>query len=271
MKTVFRVIVVLLLLAGLAYFFLQGEAPPPPQVPPLQPQAQLPAAPEPIAPAAPPIQFPVEQIVPEQMEEALAKEGEAAPDADALASQALAAAAPGGLIADVMLLPDLVRRIVVTVDNLPREKVARKLAPVRAARGPFIVAGEEGARRIGDDNVARYHPFVKFAEAVDLSTLVKGYVRLYPFFQQAYRDLGYPNGYFNDRLVAVIDHLLAAPQPAGPIELVQPKVLYRFADPGLESLSAGQKIMIRMGSDNAARVKARLAALRRLLAGEGLR
>ena len=29
--------------------------------------------------------------------------------------------------------------------------------------------------------------------------------------------------------------------------------------------------MIRMGSDNAARVKARLAALRRLLAGEGLR
>lgn len=27
------------------------------------------------------------------------------------------------------------------------------------------------------------------------------YVRLYPLFQKAYVELGYPNGYFNDRLI----------------------------------------------------------------------
>ncbi|HQU43635.1 MAG TPA: DUF3014 domain-containing protein, partial [Pirellulales bacterium] len=42
--------------------------------------------------------------------------------------------------------------------------------------------------------------------------------------------------YFNDRLVSVIDHLLAAPEPAGPVALVQPKIIYKFADPQLESL-----------------------------------
>jgi hypothetical protein len=43
-------------------------------------------------------------------------------------------------------------------------------------------------------------------------------------------------------------------------------VFYKFADPELESLSAGQKIMIRMGPQNAEKVKAKLRALRRELA-----
>ena len=61
------------------------------------------------------------------------------------------------------------------------------------------------------------------------------YFRFYPLFQQSYQNLGYPNGYFNDRLVQVIDMLLATPQPTGPIELVRPNVMYTFADPTLEA------------------------------------
>jgi len=68
------------------------------------------------------------------------------------------------------------------------------------------------------------------------------YLRFYPLFQQAYQDLGYPNGYFNDRLVKVIDVLLATPQIAGPIELVRPKVMYAFADPTLESAAGRSTI-----------------------------
>jgi len=78
--------------------------------------------------------------------------------------------------------------------------------------------------------------------------------------------LGYPDGYFNDRAVAVIDQLLATPQPAEPVRLVRPHVLYEFADPKLEALSSGQKLLIRMGPDNAARVKTVLAELRTRIA-----
>jgi len=56
--------------------------------------------------------------------------------------------------------------------------------------------------------------------------------------------------------------LLATPQPAEPIELLRPNVMYTFADPALESLSAGQKILIRMGPDNAAAIKIKLKELR---------
>ncbi len=160
---------------------------------------------------------------------------------------------------------DIVRRIVATVDNLPREKAAQRLMPVRPPPGPLAVTGNEEYRVIGAGNAARYLPYVSMAESVDTGKLVAAYVRCYPLLQQAYRELGYPSGYFNDRLVEVIDHLLVAPDADGPVQLVQRKVLYEFADPDLEARSAGQKIMLRIGPANAARVKAKLREIRREL------
>jgi hypothetical protein len=111
---------------------------------------------------------------------------------------------------------------------------------------------------------------VQLAEAVDAKTLVGIYVHFYPLLQEDYRALGYPNGYFNDRLVQTIDDLLSAPEVSAPPALVQPKVFYQYADPDLESRSAGQKIMMRMGPDNAARIKAKLREIRALVTGSGV-
>lgn len=157
---------------------------------------------------------------------------------------------------------DVIRRVVATIDNLPREKLAARLMPVKSVAGPLAADGDEDNRVIAKRNAARYLPYVRIAESVDAGTLVAVYVRHYPLFQQAYAELGYPSGYFNDRLVQVIDHLLAAPDIDGPVKLVQRKVLYEYADPELEARSAGQKILIRMGSANAAKVKAKLREIR---------
>ena len=62
----------------------------------------------------------------------------------------------------------------------------------------------------------------------------------------------------------------SAPVPTGPIKLVQPKILYRFVDPELQKLSAGQKIMIRVGPENANRLKQVLRRLRRELLGQSV-
>ena len=92
--------------------------------------------------------------------------------------------------------------------------------------------------------------------------MVATYTRHYPLFQEAYESLGHPPEYFNDRLIEVIDHLLAAPELRGPIALARPNVQYEFADPALEARSAGQKALIRMGSDNPKIVKDKLRELR---------
>jgi len=161
---------------------------------------------------------------------------------------------------------NIVRRIVVTVDNLPREVVSERLRPVKPVPGAFAVERDGTAMRLDAANFARYTPYVRALERVDTDTLTKVYSRFYPLFQSAYRELGYPKGYFNDRLVQVLDHLIAAPPLEEMPALVQPHVVYRYADPSLESASAGHKLMWRMGNENAARVKTKLREIRSALA-----
>ena len=163
---------------------------------------------------------------------------------------------------------EIVRRIVVTVDNLPRKSVAVRLSPVKPVGGEFRTTGKDTSLAIDADNAARYAPYVRIAALVNAKKLVATYGHLYPLFQKAYEDLGYPKGYFNDRLVVVIDHLLAAPDANGPIKLVTPHVQHQFADPELEARSAGQKILLRMGNENAAVIKAKLREIRRELTGQ---
>jgi hypothetical protein len=164
---------------------------------------------------------------------------------------------------------NIVRHIVVTIDNLPRKKVAVDLRPVKPTPGETAISNQGDTTTLGAANYARYAPFIHLVETTDPKTLASVYFHLYPLFQQAYEDLGYPGRFFNDRLVEVIDHLLAAPEPQGPIDVVQPKVFYQFADPKLEDLSAGQKLLIRMGPANERSLKAKLRDFRSELVQNG--
>ncbi len=276
MKAVIAVVVVVL--AVVAGWFLMRQPAAPPGLP--APTAEALPAPASAPPDASETRYPIDQV------QASVPAGAGDGQADAAGATAPAEATPPldesdpvvaewtteavGDAAVRAVVPDnLVRRLVATVDNLPRERVTPRLWPVSTAAGLPVVDKDSGALILSPANARRYAPYVTMAESADVDALIAGYKRLYPVFQQAYRELGYPTGNFNDRLVAVIDHLLAAPEIAGPIRLVQPKVIYQFADPELEALSAGQKMMVRMGPDNARRIKARLRLIRQRLAGAG--
>jgi len=165
-----------------------------------------------------------------------------------------------------LLVPQrIIRNVVVTIDNLPREKVAVNQRPIKSTPGKFIVTGPEDTREIAPENYTRYAPLVAVVKRVDAQTLASFYRGLQPLFQQAYEELGNPNGSFNARLLQVIDHLLQTPDVAQPVELVQPSVSFKYADPKLESLSSGQKLLIRMGPTNAGAIKAKLREVRAAL------
>jgi hypothetical protein len=166
-------------------------------------------------------------------------------------------------ISQFLVPENVVRHIVVTVDNLPRKKVAIELRPVKPTPGATATATQADITTLGAANFERYAPLIKVVQNTDTKTLTNVYFRLYPLFQQSYEDLGYPGQYFNDRLVEVIDDMLKTPDVQGPIELTQPKVFYEYADPKLEALSAGQKLLLRMGPANEAIMKAKLRELRK--------
>ncbi len=173
-------------------------------------------------------------------------------------------------------LDDFPRKFVATVDSLGRTHAPPVAWPVSPTEGQFTVQTHEGATVVSSDNGLRYTPLVLLLESINIPQAVDLYVRMYPVLQQTYGELGFPNRQFNDRLLQVIDHLLATPSAAqvvavqltevkGPIPSVRPWVRYEFADPELEALSSGQKIMLRVGSVNQNRLKARLSAIRQEL------
>jgi hypothetical protein len=186
-------------------------------------------------------------------------------DSDKAMSDALGEAAGGAAIASYLVPESIIRHIVVTVDNLPRQKVTVAKRPITPAAGTFIADGDELHATLDSRNFRRYQPMVDMLRNADMQRFAAVYLHFYPLFQKAYQDLGYPKGYFNDRLVQVIDVMLATPQITGPVDLVRPNVMYLFADPKLESRPAGQKVLIRMGPDNAAAVKAKLMELRAII------
>lgn len=224
----------------------------------------------PVASAPPmPISPPTEEEAP------IRNPVEAAPPAEPLPaldeSDGVLAKAILALIGDkpfgALFVPErLIRHIVATVDNLPREEAPVKVWPVHPVGSWLQTTGEGESLVIGPKNAARYSAYTQLAKALDAQRLAAMYRQYYPLFQEAYRDLGYPKGYFNDRLITAIDDLLATPEPKEPLRLVQAKVRYQFADPDLEHRSAGQKILLRMGPENARVLKAKLREFRQYVA-----
>lgn len=250
--------VVIVLGIGVAlYFWLADRQPSEPEAPPpaVEAPAEEPPPPEPryVVPEPEP-----EPEPPPPLPE-LGRESDAAIRAE------LESLAGEEAVEEHLTESDVIRRLVVTIDNLPRKQLALRLRAVPPVDGNFVVEDARGRMVLSPENYERYDPLVAMLTAVDAEELTALYSRYYPLFQQTYEDLGYPSGYFNDRLVGVIDHLLETPEVDGPIELVRPHVLYEFADPSLEERSVGQKLLIRMGAENAARIKEKLRELREAL------
>jgi len=252
----------LLLILGIAvaaaviwWFSLRSPAPAP-----AMPVAVAPQPPASSAVAAPPaIQHPVEEA--------------AGPLAAGQVDAALTGLLGRKAVASFLQTTDFPRRFAATVDNLGRSHAPVALWPVNPMGGRFTVQELPDGPVIGADNAARYTPLVLLAEGTDTAQAAQLYLRMYPLLQRAYEELGYPKRYFNDRLVEVIDVLLATPEVdhpvklrlvevKGPIPSERPWVRYQYADPALESLTAGQKILVRAGPQNARRLKAKLAQFR---------
>lgn len=234
-------------------------------------QSAPPVAESAAAPAVPQIRYPIEPSV-----------GAPAPaDAQAAIEAALIELIGRDAVRSALQVDGFARRFVATVDNLGRTHAPPMSWPVVPAAGRFTVRGGDDGLTIGPENAARYAPFVSLVESVATDRAVALYVRFYPAFQRAYEELGFPGRHFNDRLIEVVDLLLATPKAAsplavqlsevrGPYPATRPWVRYRFADADFESLAAGQKILLRVGAEHRQRLLAKLGEARaRLVAASG--
>lgn len=162
------------------------------------------------------------------------------------------------------LVPErLIQKFVVWVNSFDGQMVPVTKWPLRHVPGrPEVEPRGNGRFEWQPANAERYQPYVDAFTMPPVEALVDLYLRYYPLLQQAFAGLGEEEDYFNDRVIAIIDHLLQAPPARSSYLLVQPEVLYEFADPDLEALSSGQKILLRLGPEQSAAVRDTLRAIR---------
>lgn len=275
-KALWWILLAAAIAAGAVYYFyfLPGREPPAESVTPL-PAAPMaaPATPTPepepqrdtLPPPAPAADEQAEE--PEPLPALTDSDGQALESAEALVGET---AVRNYLVSDAVIA-----RTVAAVDALTRNEIPVNILPVHGPGGSFEVTEDGVSEDVNPEtglpetryvldpvNFQRYTSQVETFEAIDTAALVAQYRKYYPLLQQSYRELGYAEGDFNGRLMEVIDHLMATPEPERPVRLLKPEAFYVFADPELEGLSAGQKLLIRMGPSNEARVKAKLGEIR---------
>jgi hypothetical protein len=258
----------LLAVSGLLYFhFLAGEKPSEP--PPAPEAAELaPDAPEPL------------ESQPGQEEE----EGAATPlvqeanplpaleESDALIREMAGGLSPRSELRAWLMAPDLVRRFVAGVANVADGESPREQLLFLAPEERFRVVQREGRLVADPGSHARYDIAADVFASLNVPTAVRAYRLLKPLFEEAFADLGLPEGSFEEALGRAIHELLQAPRIEAAVELQRVGNYYEYPDEELEGLSPAQGHLLRMGPRNAARIQEKLREIQRglgLAEGEG--
>ena len=258
MKKAAPYLILVLLFAAAGWYFFTKEPDvvhevPPPHLPPVMPAETKQVEPQ----IAEVIVHPVPEPEPEVIPEPLPLLNESDPEV----RQALSEIVGANPLAVYLVKDHAVSRLVATLDSLTSRQVPAEINPIKPASDKFVVETEGERFVLSPENFARYDGYVTLLEAMDAGTLMMTYQHYSPLFQEAWEENG-GEGSFDDRLVGLIDHLLETPDVPGPVYLTKPEAVYVYEEPALEAMSAGQKILIRMGSFNAAIVKEKLTELR---------
>jgi len=246
---------VVLAVVGLVLWQGRQAAPPPvplatapiPEEPAVEMKPAPVAAPAPAPAPMPEVEEPIEEpvVLP------------ALDESDPYVREKLLASAPklgGWLDRDA-----LVRRLAVVMDNASVGDLPRRQLAFLAPTGPFSVIPRGDDRFVVDPmGYSRYDGFVDVFTSVPPEDAAAFLTTVAPLLTEALLEIGQPAEEPLSTLRDAIAMVLATPELDTPVELVQPKVRYRFADPALEALPPLQKQLIRMGPAHVRRIKAYL-------------
>jgi len=156
---------------------------------------------------------------------------------------------------------DLLRRLAVVIENGNRGELPRRQLSFMAPQGKFQVEKRGESVFMDPAGYARYDRYLDVLETLSPELAVTLISDAEPLLDQALSELGTGESPV-PQIIAAIDQVLAVPVIRDDIELLQPNVLYEYADPRLEGLSSLQKQALRMGPDNLSRLQAYLALVR---------
>ncbi len=186
-------------------------------------------------------------------------------DSDALVLAALQQLAGSGEYSALLNREEIIRNFVVFVDNFSRGELVAKFTPFKKPEQPFSIVKVEQKMYLNPDSYQRYNIYADIINAIDIDAATSQYRILEPLFDEAYREISYPQSSFTNSLKEALAIALDTPVIVEPIALIAPSAMYKFADPQLEALPAAQKLLIRMGPENTLKLKSKLQQFQQAL------
>ena len=158
---------------------------------------------------------------------------------------------------------DLIQQMAHAIDVVSRgESPARELTVLRP-EGTFETRGPARAQTIDPANYRRFDPIARAVGSLDPAAVAAAYRTIQPRLDEAYRGLGRTTLTVDQAVSAALQVLIDTPVADDPIRLAPgPGATLAFADPERQRLPAAQKQLLRMGPENAARVKSTLRAIK---------
>ena len=156
---------------------------------------------------------------------------------------------------------DLLRRFVVTVDNVANGRNPAQQWPVLRPTRRFQATGEGERQLIDSGSYQRYDLLAGVVGALDPGAAALLYETLEPLLDEAHAELGYPDTPFRRTLERAVAQLLAAPIVDEPPLVVRRATHYVYADERLESLTPAQKQFLGMGPGNVQVIQTQLRAI----------
>jgi hypothetical protein len=243
---------------------VQSVAEPAPVITPTLPQTRLQPQDEPPAVAATPviIDAPVEVAIAAPIVEDLPTALVELPslnDSDDFVLEGLRALQNGAALIRVLADEQLIRSIVVFVDNISRGEFPQTSLPYKRIEQEMSVRNIDENLFVMEANAhERFNQLIDTFVAVDTDQAMTLYRTLQPLFQQAYAEIGSRNVNFDDTLRSAINAVRRSPNAEGPYQLVKPSVMFLYADASIENMEEMQKQLIRIGPENTEKLKAKL-------------
>ena len=233
--------------------------------PPALPQTRLRPEPEPPAvPAAEPIvePAPVEVAIPEPVvaePDSPVVQLPSLNDSDEFLFEGLRAMQNGMSLIRLLASDQLIRKIVVLVENISRGEFPQTDLPYRGIQQEMPVSNIDENLFVMDASAhARFDQVIDTFVAIDTDQAMALYHTLSPLFQRAYAEIGFRDVNFDETLRSAINNVLRTANIEGPYQLVKPSVMFLYADASIENLQEVHKQLIRIGPDNTVKLKAKL-------------
>jgi len=166
---------------------------------------------------------------------------------------------------DAVDIEGIARAFVMAVVAVANGESPRATLEYLEPDGTFAIAERDGRVVIDPASFERYTWITGVFSSLDATGAAEVHGQLEPLFDEAYRDLGYPDGRFRDALDAAMNRLVSTPVPEGYVEVRRGNALWEFRDPALEALSPPQKHLLRMGPANARLVQSKLREIQAAL------